>query len=42
MTPPSTTPMTEPNEPPAMNAPESEARSRGANTLSTTAMPTLP
>ena len=42
ITPPSATPTTEPYDPPAMNAPLSDARSRGAKTLSTTAMPTLP
>ena len=40
--PPRKTPSTEPNEPPAMNAPVSEARLVGAKTISTTARPTLP
>ncbi len=40
--PPKKTPRTEPNEPPAMNAPVSDARLVGANTISTTARPTLP
>ena len=42
MTAPRATPITEPNEPPEMNAPLREACTRGANTLSTTAIPTLP
>lgn len=42
MTPPSETPTTEPNEPPAMNAPLRVEWTRGAKTLSITAIPTLP
>ena len=40
--PPRKTPSTEPNEPPAMNEPVSDARLVGAKTMSTTARPTLP
>ena len=40
--PPRNTPSTEPNDPPAMNAPVSDARRAGEKTMRTTARPTLP
>lgn len=42
ITPPRATPITDPNDPPPMKAPLSVECTRGANTLRTTAMPTLP